>query len=67
LVGQENQALISRNYYGNTPADFRMPSVGGEIFDDSMMDLGLFGPQGELVGWAELDSCVSATSGFGEI
>jgi hypothetical protein len=24
-----------------------------------MMDLGLFDPQGELVGWAELDSCVS--------
>jgi hypothetical protein len=59
LVGQENQALISRNYYGNTPADFRMPGVGGEIYDNSMMDLGLFGPQGELVGWAELDSCVS--------
>lgn len=59
LVGPENQALIPRNYFGNLPADLRMPGGGAEIFDDSMMDLGLFGPQGELVGWAELDSCVS--------
>jgi hypothetical protein len=59
LVGPENHALIPRNYFENMPADFRMPGGGAEIFDDSMMDLGLFGPQGELVGWAELDSCVS--------
>jgi hypothetical protein len=56
LIGQENQVMIPRDYQGSMPADFRMPT---QIFDDSMMDLGLFGPQGELVGWAEFDSCVS--------
>ncbi len=59
LVGPENQALIPRNYYGDMIADFRKSAGDAEIFDDSMMDLGLFGPQGELVGWAELDYCVS--------
>jgi hypothetical protein len=33
-----------------------MPSI--ELFDDTALDLGLFGSQGELVGWSEFDSYV---------
>lgn len=61
LVGQENQAMMPRNFsQGNIHGGFTMSDLSTQIFDDSMPDMGLFGPQGELVGWAELDSCVSS-------
>jgi len=60
LVGQDNQMMLQHEYgQGNLPGDFRMSTATTQSFDDSMLDLGLFGPQCELVGWAELDSCVS--------
>jgi hypothetical protein len=34
-------------------------NIAGQQFDYSMLDLDLFGPQGELMGWSEFDSCVS--------
>lgn len=60
LLGQENQGLMPHSYsQGNIPGDFRISNAPTQTFDDSMLDLELFGPQGELVGWAELDACVS--------
>jgi hypothetical protein len=60
LVGQGNQSIEPQNYgQGNIPGDFPMSNGPTQNYDDSMLDLGLFDPQGEFVGWAELDSCVS--------
>jgi hypothetical protein len=60
LHGQENQRLMPYGYnQGNSPGDFRAFNATTQFFDNSMPDLGLVGPQSELVGWAELDACVS--------
>jgi Fungal specific transcription factor domain len=69
LIEQENQGLMLQNYsQGIVPGDFRMANTATQSYDESMLDLGLLGPQDELVGWAELDSCVSCfirTLGYG--
>jgi hypothetical protein len=58
-LGPENQRPTPHSYnQGNSPGDFRISNAPTQIFDNSMPDLGLFGPQSELVGWAELDACV---------
>jgi hypothetical protein len=60
LLGQENQRLMPHSYnQGNSPGGFRAFNAPTQFFDTSMPDLGLVGPQSELVGWAELDACVS--------
>lgn len=39
--------------------EYKMPFDSSTLLlDDSMLDLNLFGPQGELVGWSEFDSWV---------
>jgi hypothetical protein len=60
LVGQGNQSIVPQNYgQGSIPGDFPVSNGPTQNYYDSVLDLGLFDPQGEFVGWAELDSCVS--------
>jgi hypothetical protein len=62
---QDSQFQLQQQGYAPTTAafDFR-PSCNtiGLNFDDSMLDLDLFGPQGEYMGWPEFDSCVGNES-----
>jgi hypothetical protein len=57
---QVTQSLLPHGYsQENVPMDFQtVPNAPPQMYDGSMMDLGLFGSQGELVGWTEFDSCV---------
>jgi hypothetical protein len=41
-IGQENEAPFS---HSNIPINFRTSGPPPQTFNDSMMDLGLFGPQ----------------------
>lgn len=58
---RNTQPLNPRIYgQGNTEFDFGSSHVTpARIFDESILDFGLFGPQVELMGWSEFDSCVS--------
>jgi hypothetical protein len=60
VTTQVSHTLLSQSYsQENTPIDFQtVPNAPPQMYDGSMMDLGLFGSQGELVGWTEFDSCV---------
>jgi hypothetical protein len=61
---QVSQTLLPHGYsQENVPMSFQtVPNAPPQIYDGSMMDLGLFGSQGELVGWTEFDSCVGLTN-----
>ena len=58
---QTAEAWQSQGYAPVNPTfDFRsVRSTPGQQFDEPMLDLDLVGPQGELMGWSEFDSCVS--------
>jgi hypothetical protein len=58
---QTMRPLQSQGYAMARPAfDFSSSrNTVGQPFDECMLDLDLFGPQGELMGWSEFDSCVS--------
>lgn len=54
------EVLPQQEYPPNPTFDFRSSSnTPAQLFGDSMFDSDLFGPQGELMGWSEFDSCVS--------
>jgi len=60
LIEQDDQTMVPPTFnHGSIPGDFRMFNAPTQMFDNSLLDVGLFGPEDELVGWAELDSCVS--------
>ena len=52
------QPQISLNHAIEMRPDFG-PTTSPPLDDSMMMDLGVFGLQGELMGWSEFDSCVS--------
>jgi hypothetical protein len=60
VITPVSQTLLPHGYsQENVPMDFQtVPNAPPQMYDGSVMDLGLFGSQGELVGWAEFDSCV---------
>ena len=64
-VPQDITFELQPNAYDPTvPAfDFRsthIRSASGQHYDNSAMDVDLFGSQGEFMGWSEFDACVSA-------
>ena len=62
LHERAGQILEEPTYEPNTLEQLRYQvpdSMSGELFNENMLDMGLYGQQSELVGWAEVDSCVS--------
>jgi hypothetical protein len=57
---QANGSLQLQSYVQPTPPyDFRPAyNPSGQTFYGSLLDLTLFNPQGENIGWSEFDSCV---------
>lgn len=58
---QNRNALPSQDYSTSSPAvQFRSTrNIPEQVSDESLLDLDVFGPQGELMGWSEFDACVS--------